>query len=311
MRIDLNTQRGMGFGDLLCVLSVLHDSKQSIEIYCDNQYNQYKLLQEITTTLNIPKDRIDIIFNADHAGDFSGGCYLKLFNNYYYPDTVNLNGQQITVDDPNRVKPYVGLACYSGVGSPHDIFQSDPVPGKDRMPGCRYRPIGFWSQIFTQVKGFGYDILTLDQPTNLEFKISQLLNCSAVICYEGGIAHLCNMLRIPTIVLDWQWPNISAQFGDFQVEVLHQSATAYILKDDKKLLNMCKKEFESLVESLQQGHGNNRLFSGEYQMKFTDGFKSEINFVDRNENTVFTSLGAPRVSDSAAEFMNKIFKEKL
>ena len=311
MRIDLNTRRGMGFGDLLCVLSVLYDSKQSIEIYCDNQYNQYQLLQEITTTLNIPKDRISIVFNDDHTGDFSGGCYLKLFNNYYYTDTVCLNGKNISVHNPNKSKPYIGFACYSGVDSPHDTFQSDPVPGNDRMPGCRYRPIGFWSKIFSQVRSFGYDIITLDRPDNLELKISQLLNCSAVICYEGGIAHLCNILRIPTIILDWQWPNISAQFGEFQVEVLHQSATAYILKDDEKLLNMRKEEFKNLVESLQQGHGNNRLFLGEYQMKFTDGFKSEINFVDCNENTVLTSLGAPRVSDSAAEFMNKMFKEKL
>lgn len=315
MQINLDSSRGIiGFGDYLCMISLFCDVPTPVELYCDNKANHYNSLLELTRILNVSKDKLKIIYRENHTGDFSGGCYLKLLSNYYTPEYVNINGQLIEVNDKSQSKPYIGLACYSGLYDPHDVYFNDNNDRnlKDRMPGCRYRSVDYYSKIFSLIKNHGYDVVTLDSAENLELKILQLLKtCSAVIGYEGGIAHLCHMLQIPFIMLDWR-PNNDSQYGEFQVEVLQQSNTVHIIKDDTMFLNIGKNEFKNLINDLKYAHStNNRLVTGEYRMQYVDGFNGKVDFVNANNQIEFSSTVRPRVSPSAAKFVETFYKDKF
>jgi hypothetical protein len=321
MEITLDTSRGMGFGDMLCLISLLCDIPEPVTLYSNNTEQYYDRIKQYIEILNIPEDKLKIVY-TDKNGGFSGAWHLKTVSNYYYPETLKLNGKELKVKDPSRAKPYIGLAMYNGTDGWIDSnynFVRLTVDGpvvegnrSDYVPQCRWRSFDYYTKLFEFIRYQNYDVITLDSNKNLESKIEFLIeNCTAVIGYEGGMAHLCHMLRIPFFMLDWRLPSHDAHYGQFQAEVTHQSRTVHMIRDDTEFVNMSQRQFRNLVEKLNHQNTNNRIVNGEINMRFKKGINSPIEFVNQQGLVVHTSPFGPQVSNQAVEVINNFYKNKF
>jgi hypothetical protein len=320
MNIYLNTRNGLGLGDYLCTISLLANTPTPITLYADNREDQYNRISQLLRILNVPEDQLKIEFSQDHRGDFSGAWHLKTYCDYFYPEFVTLKGKQLKVKDPSRKKSYIGVCCYSGLDAYLDA-NYDHIRGSSmnegnngtRIPQCKYRSIDYYTKIMQFAKTIGYDVITLDDPNNIESKMEFILeNCAAVIGYEGGIAHMCHMLQIPYLMLDWRVPNHDAQYGEFQCEVTHQSKTVYHLRSDDDLFRFTRKDFLEFIDKLTNlGTTNNRIVNGQVRMIPIKDATGKIDFVDRTSKPLFRSTMGPQLSDTAKEFVEHFYEDKF
>lgn len=321
MRIDLNTKHGFGFGDYLCMISTWLDIPEPVTVYCDNREFQYDRLSELHRLLDIPKEKLKIVYKENHQGDFSGAWHVKIFSEYYKPRYINFPGQRIVVDDPRRKKNAIGISMYNGLDvyldKDYNLIRGSSInegPNGTRVPQAKWRTIDFYSRVFEACRKFGYDVITLDHPGDIEFKLRALVEqCEAVIAYEGGIAHLCHMLNVPCLMLNFRDPCADCVYGPFQAEYMHQSRSMYLLRNDEELFNMDRNQFSNLIGSLKNGSGtNNRLINGTSRFQFIKGANSKIDFFDIKDNRhVFRSLMGPQISESAKLFIEKYYKHKF
>ena len=320
MNIYLNTKNGLDFGDYLCTISLLANVPSPITLYADNKEDQYNRISQLLRILNIPEDQLKIEYSQDHRGNFLGTWHLKTYSDYYYPEFLNLNGEQIAVKDPSRKKLYIGVCCYKSLDAYLDS-NYDNISGSvsnegnkgTRIPQCKYRSIDYYAKVMQFVKSAGYDVITLDNTDNLESKMQFMIeNCAAVIGYEGGIAHLCHMLRIPYLMLDWRVPNFDSIYGEFQCEVTHQSKTVYHLRSDDELFNFTRAEFVDLIAKLTDwGTTNNRIVNGQIRMIPVKDATGKIDFVDQTSKPLFRSTMGPQISETAKEFIEHFYEDKF
>jgi hypothetical protein len=317
MEITIDTDRSLGFGDQLCLLSLLCDIPDTVILKCNNKDSYYDKFAELIRILEIPETKIKLVKTVER-GNFYGAWHLKTVSDYYHPRTVNVLGRKKKVTDSKRNKTFIGMACYNGL----DLYldhSNIPVRGSsfrepyrgEYIPQCRYRSIDHYSRIFSQIKKCGYDVISLDGPSSLEHKIEMLTeHCAAVIGYEGGIAHLCHMLNIPYIMLKYR-PNKETYYGEFIEEVIHQSNTVEFIWDDEALFKMNKRDLDSLIARLKQGQGNNRLVNGKFKMSFKRGIDSPVSFLTADDKVYFENIGGACISESAASMINHYYKYKF
>ena len=321
MRIDLNTKHGFGLGDYLCMISAWMDVSEPIEVFCDNKEHQYDRLSQLVKVLRIPDNKLKITYNENHKGDFSGAWHLKIFSNYYRPEQVLVDGEKIDTTDKNRKRMVIGIAGYSGLDfyldNDYNIIRGSNInEGNKRshmVPQVKFQALDFYGEVFKFARRCGYDVVTLDHPSNLEHKVKTLVEqCDAVIAYEGGIAHLCHVLRVPCFVFNYRNTEADAIYGQFQVPYIHQSKTMYFLKNPLELLSWDKDKFMNLVSGLRhETCTNNTLVTGEHRIVPTKGATSKLDFIDKDNNLAFRSLMGPQLSDSAKAFIEHFYKHKF
>ena len=319
MNIYLNTKHNLDLGDYLCIISLLANVSETITLYADNREGQYTRISQLLSILNVPEDQLKLEFSQEHRGDFSGAVNLKIYSDYYYPEFLNLNSKQIAVKDPSRKKSYIGICCYNDLGGYLDANYDNISGGTNegnngtRIPQCKYRSIDYYAKVMQFVKSAGYDVITLDNNDNIESKMQFMLeNCAAVIGYESSTAHLCHMLQIPYLMLDWRVPHFDSIYGEFQCEVTHQSKTVYHLHDDDELFNFTKNEFVDLIAKLTDwGTTNNRIVNGQVRIIPIKDATGKIDFVDQTSKPLFRSIMGPQISDTAKEFIEHFYKDKF
>lgn len=308
MDIYLDTTKGFGFGDQLCLLSLLSRIPTRVTLYSNDREQYYERLSQLVNSLRIPI----AVRHTDLDGDFAGAYHLKTVCDYYYPNKLRRD---------LGTKNYIGLVLYNStdgwVDSDYNFLRND-VQGKPvsegnenrfNIPQRKYRSLEFYSKVFELCRRCGYDVITLDAHEKLDQKIDFLMkNCEAVIGYEGGVAHLCHMLKIPFLMFDHQYPNTNP-YGQFQIEVMHQSRTMHLIRNDEKFLQMDSGDFALLIRDLKLGKTNNRIVNGEVKMSFINGvINSPIQFYNKDCSTLlFQSDYGPQVSDSAATLINQYF----
>lgn len=323
MNITLDTTKGLGFGDMLCMLSMLTDLPEPVTLFSNNRETYYDRLKGMATMLRIPESRLKIM-PTDEEGDFSGAYHLKTLSNYYYPDYLIVDGKRIRIAEQKQNKGFIGLCVYNGDGyidsnwnfwrnNEQQLPVNEGSERTDRIPQCKWRTIDYYSQVFAMLRRCGYEVITLDQHGNLETKIRFLAeNCAAVVGYEGGMAHLCHMLKIPFMMFKYRpSPDIDDLYGPFTQEVTHQSRTVYFIDDDERFINFTKRDMEQIINNLNQQQHNNRIVKGEVKMVFDNGVNSRISFVDQAGNVLYKGKFGPQVSDKAAEIINWYYRDKL
>jgi len=261
LRINLNNNHSVGLGDNLCLLSELTSIPPPIDLYVNNVHNTFDRLSHYKRIFRIPDSQLQIFFSEEN-GDFNNvGWPIKLFSEYHRPQFVSVNGQVIQTRTKNdKDKKFIAIAGYV-----------DPdVSGRNEWPYSRARPQEYWNRIYAWIKSIGYEAVSVDNAyTDLEDKIEILAkHCRAIISYEGGMAHLSHMLKLPCFLVDWKHPSPSTWLSTYHCDFVHKTESVYILREDEEIFSWGEGEFNRKVEHLHRGETNNRFLNGERRMQF-------------------------------------------
>jgi hypothetical protein len=299
-RIHLDNSHSVGLGDNLCLISLLANVKEPVELLVDDRHETYEKLSRYKQIFMIPDSKLTITKSATN-GDFKNtGWPLKLTMDYYRAPQVLVNGQILdTVTERDSEKRCIAVAAF---------YDDAPEDSKNEWPWCKRRDLAYWSEIFAYFKSLHYDVITVDRHMfDLENKIEAMVkNCKAVVSYEGGMAHLAHMLNIPVFLVDWTYPTPSTNLDRFHCEFVHRSKSMYLLRDDRELLSWNEDKFNRVVYELTQGKTNNRLLNGEYRLEFEGpGVYGRIKVKDRQGNTALKINGLYDIKDTASNFIDR------
>ena len=257
-----------GLGTNITFLSMLVHSGMPVHI--TTKYHEYRwlmLMKEAFNLTNITVTEKETLTNDQCTGI---GDLSKLFSPYFTADTINLNGNVFPVN--GRKKPCIGFACY---GDTNNVFDREDFEKGDKgWPRNRWYHIEDWAKIFQYVKMAGYDIITFDSKTIDTGTKMYLLNelCDAVVGYEGGVAHLSHLLKVPVLMLPWHHPTSVIPGLDILEEekdwahFIHLDPRTYFLKSVDELLGWSHNTFKDVINNLKDGGGNNKLLNSEFIM---------------------------------------------
>ena len=178
------------------------------------------------------------------------GDTSKFFSPYPCPEELNLFGRKIATNKKDK-KPCVCLCIY------RDSLQGYSEKNlNDTVLDRRHYPIDTNIQITKFIIQSGYDVISLnDYNISLEYKIS-ILNelCDAVICYEGGMAHVAHLLKIPTMILPWR--DTKKTVTEY-IHGLHLDKKTWFIESLDQLTSMTPGEFKYKIHTLHNDQGNN------------------------------------------------------
>ena len=304
IRINLNNDHSVGLGDNLCLLSALANIPPPVDLYVNNVHNTYDRLQQYKKIFRIPDSQLKIHYSEENGNFNNVGWPVKLFSDYFRPSYVSVNGQTIqTRTKTDKQKKFIAIA-------------GSTIPDTERnntWPGCRSRPQEFWNKVYGWVQSIGYEAVSVDNAfTPLEDKIEILSkHCRAIISYEGGMAHLAHMLRLPCLMFDWKLPSPSTTLSSFHSEFVHKTDSVYILRDDQELFTWNEGAFNSRVDELYNGKTNNRLVNGECRIEFKGpGPRGRVRVVNNSKITHNSYLldADPMFGDSkVSELLNQYY----
>jgi len=248
-----------GLGTNVTIFSVFANSAIPVtvttEYHGSRWFKTMKDVFDVPTLAVIEKDKLEND-KIPLIGDLS-----KIFNSYPKVDIIKLFGQKLKVGKPN--KPCIGLACYN---DSNEVFDSSNFEkGTYLYPKNRWYPVEYWTEVFQFAKKMGYDVITFDsRKIDIETKIFMLNElCDVVIGYEGGIAHLAHLLKVPVIMLPWHTPSLICHF-------LHLDSTTYFLNSAEELLTWTPVHFQNILNDLKNNNGNNRVFRETFVEVTTD-----------------------------------------
>jgi hypothetical protein len=256
-----------GLGDAIGMLSVFLASKKPVEITETDPYvcQQLKDIFQISDQRLIVK-KVDQIQNPD--------CWMtlksKLFVPYFSCETINVFGQQFKIDRSIRKRrPCIALAAYS---AQHMADQLDLHHRVD-FPFNRVYSRSDWAKIYEFCMQMNYDVIYVNSTEiTLEQKIHMLNElCDAVICAEGGVAHLSHLLRIPCFVLPWHhWIDGSLQspYLDYATHNLHIDPRTWFLNGVEQLLSWTRSQFDDKIDALYHDQGNNAYLDGTLKIDY-------------------------------------------
>jgi hypothetical protein len=118
-----------------------------------------------------------------------------------------------------------------------------------------------------------YDVIYVNsKEINLEQK-TYLLNelCDAVICAEGGVAHLSHLLKIPCFILPWHhWIDGSVQspYLIYATHNFHIDPCTWFLNSVEELLSWTGSQFNNKIDALYHGQGNNAYLAGTLKIDY-------------------------------------------
>lgn len=298
-RIHLDNSHSVGLGDNLCLLSLLANVKESVELLVDDRHGTFERLCRYKRIFMIPDSKLTITKSASNGNFKNTGWPLKLNIDYYRAPQVFVNGQILdTAVDRNIEKRCIAVAAF---------YDDPPNDNKNEWPWCKRRDLSYWSEIFAYFKRLHYDVITVDRHMfDLENKIEAMVrNCKAIISYEGGMAHLAHMLNIPVLLVDWTYPRPSTDLDSFHCEFVHRSKSMYLLRDDQELFSWSGDHLDRVIYDLRQGKTNNRLLNGECRLEFEGpGVYGRLKVKDQQDNIVLKTNGLYDVNDVANRFVN-------
>ena len=301
--IHLNNDHSVGLGDNLCLLSALAKIPDKINLYTNNDYDTFNRLTSYAKIFRIPKTSLEILQTTSSGNFPNTGWPVKLFTDYYKPKFVNVLGQTLETNSKQEKK------CIAIAG----FFADIPKESNNDWPWCKQRPLEYWTKLFHWIKSMDYDVITVDRANfALENKIDALVkNCKAIISYEGGMAHLAHMLKIPCFLIDWKHPSPSTVLDRFHCDFVHMSETVYIVRNDDELFSWDVDFFNNVVSQLLEGNTNNSFLNKTHTMKFNGpGIQGDVSVLDIKGNTVLSA--APIFGDNTmTQLITKYYSNNL
>lgn len=255
-----------GLGDAICALSVLMATRRPVDVtetypfVCASIKEIFQIPDQLLTV-----NKVNEIVYPDTWLSIKS----KLFVPYFSCHSIKVFGQQFMIDrSTNKKRPCVALAAYS------DQHMADQLESHGRVdfPFNRVYDRACWSSIYEYFSRLNYDIICLNSSQiSLDQKV-YLLNelCDAVICAEGGMAHLAHLLKIPTFVLPWHhW--IDGSDSPYQIYAAHNfhiDSRTWFLENIDELLSWNHAQFDGKLDALYKGQGNNAYLSGTLKIDY-------------------------------------------
>jgi hypothetical protein len=245
-----------GLGTTIGFLSLLRHADQPVTIQATSSYT---LLYDIKRVFNL--DWLTVVADDALTNDLVATGQLsdsgKFYSPYLSADTITAFGQQYVVGRQN--KPCIGLATWD--------LQYDW--NNDNFPYNRLYTRDIWAKIFQLCQHAGYDVVTLNSKDVDMEKKSWMMNelCDCVIGYEGGVAHLAHVLKIPTVILPWRtWSNDNDRSnppGNLRLipHALHIDRRTYFLESVDELISWTPRELKNKIQQLYNNQGNNIFFT--------------------------------------------------
>lgn len=245
-----------GLGTTIGLLSLLRQAHQPVTVQATSSYT---LLHDIKRVFNL--DWLTVVTNDALTDDLVGrnqvGDSGKFYSPYLPVDSITVNGQLAHVGKRN--KPCIGLATWD--------LSSEWA--SDNFPYNRLYSREIWADIFQLCLHAGYDVITLNS-IDIDFENkAELVNnlCDCIIGYEGGVAHLGHVLKVPTIILPWRtWCNDQDRNnppGNLKLipHTLHIDKRTYFLDSVDELLAWTPCELKGKIQQLYNDQGNNIFFT--------------------------------------------------
>lgn len=253
--------KGVRLGDMISILSVLTqiaNTGEQITIFTRPENNTkiedlvdiYKLSAKINIThVNIPGDALQFQINSQMT------CFGKSFSPYIKHPNINVTAN----------KRYIAVAFCST--NPYTLVKQNLDNGSTNFPFYRYHDTDVFAYICKIAKELDYDVISVDSfGLNLTEKINFLNNhCAAVICYEGGIAHLAHTLDIPCVILP------PRQKHGPPYTQLHLDTRTYFLQDIAELFSWNAEMLEKVIDDLTHHKGNNDFLDENMDITVTKG----------------------------------------
>lgn len=245
--------RPAGLGITIIQLSFLLAMRRPVTAVVANADN---LVYDFKRIFKIPDSILTIEQGTDGYPDLESD-ELCTYAPYFFSDRIALFGQDFST--ARKKKPCVALAMHHGSGLGEDL----PLKG---MPFNKFATADEYRQIFDLLTQAGYDVIVINRPNiNIEQKIF-LLNelCEFVVGYEGGIAQLAHVLKVPTIILPWKYNDMGHDPVYpgilYEPHRYHVDSKTHFLNSVDELLTLSKQDLGQLVECLYNDGGNNILF---------------------------------------------------
>lgn len=221
--------------------------------------NQNNILFDIKRIWQIPDDQLKITIGdgVDAIANIESD-ELCTYAPYLSRETISLYGKEFQVGKKN--KPCVALCMHHGGGLGEDLEIKS-------MPYNKYATLPEYQEIWQKLYRLGYDVIVINRrDISVEQKI-YLLNelCEFVIGYEGGIQHLAHCLKIPCIVLPWQYNDAGGEPAYpgmyYEPHRFHADRKTYFLNKIDDFLQMTNAQIDRLILDLHANRGNNILFT--------------------------------------------------
>ena len=322
--LSMESMRGLGAN--LGHLSMLLHSNKEFNIYANERCRIF--LDPIKESLGLDNikihdedglsDRVDHYPNMNDTDKFFAP-YLDVKHVYYrgiHNPTGTLN------------KKFIAIACYQRSDPSEIIEDIDYQVNILSWPKNRYYSIDQYSKIFKLAKRAGYDVITFDcNEINFLEKIHIInLLCDCIIGYEGGLAHLGHVLKIPTIILPWQRNADGTMLdrselggiGFIYPWVLHLDKKTYFANSIDEILAWSPSQLKEIISQLHEDQGNNPILNPDfkfvidkeyqkYQYSF-NGFKSKILDLSNIVSTFSINFGRLHYDDMLIGGVKEVIK---
>ena len=293
-----------GLGIIVIEFCFLLSTNKKIRAFVSNQHH---MLYDLKRIFNISDERLTIEFQENCINHPASNDLMKTFSSYYAPDTINVFGR--TRSTGRRGKPCIGLAMHHGAGiSGNNTDPLGETQDVKEFPYNKYATYDTYSKIIKLVTDAGYDVITFNNKNvDVEHK-AFLLNelCECLIGYEGGAAHLAHMLKVPTIILPWNywydgedhWKDGSVWDPDrVEAHKYHIDSRTYFLKSQEEILSWDSGKLKTIIDILANNGGNN-IWINE-----TVKWDEENVILDKNNNIKFA-----RFPKATADFIKEHIK---
>jgi hypothetical protein len=253
---------GVGLGTNIGFMSALIDSGIPSCIHVDSKNH---LMLQLKRIFNVSDDCITVTVDPDYPENITAqlGDQLKFFSPYLAVDSIQAFDQQWPI--VSTPKPAIGLAMFH-VSNPGENVDN-------RYPHSKLYSREVYARIFNLIVASGYDVITFNsEHIDVEHKIWQLNQlCECVVGYEGGIAHLAHVLKIPCFILPYHHSGdgarpLWADDGLLDVnlmhgtQLLHVDRRTYFLSSPREIANWTPAQFRDKIQDLKDSKGNHVLF---------------------------------------------------
>jgi len=251
-----------GLGTHLMILSALLATDLKLHAYTWYEKNP---TTELLKIFNIPKDKFSVTLDPGIVKPHFHCDNIKRFSPYLDVTSVNLFNNNFAIQKPN--KPCIALAMHHGSG-----LMDFNEPGSRVLPFNRYATLDIYDKIYQLIIAAGYDVIVINRTDiNLEQK-TYMLNelCEAVICYEGGLAHLAHVLKVPTIILPWRYTEQgdadSPNYQDlvkYSSHIYQQDRKTWFLDTQEEITNWSTGQLKDTINKLHNDQGNSIYFDAD------------------------------------------------
>jgi len=257
-----------GIGSFIGNLSMLANNKGKINLLPFTGQENALLVQKYFEFPNVEV----VPYEGEWSENFVFSENAKLFDPY-----PEFKGERFT---PSSFR--IGTSFFKDKES---AVTSRQIFEKKYYPNNRYAGKDKCNLLVDKIKGMGIDHYSFDEHEELSFelKLKEIQQCSLIICYEGGIAHLAHCLGVPVLMYEWHTERDPVYInpmddGSYPPNVLthslHLDKKTWFYRSFDDLLYLKKEDLEQKSQDLSNDLGNNMFLKQEsinfYRMKYYD-----------------------------------------